>query len=80
MNPRRLLALVLALAASLVLAAACTGKKSERRTLTERERDSTIGASQYLPGAEVTKRSLSISDSVKARAARLDAEVEAGER
>ena len=66
-------ALVLALAATAALVAACGGKTATtQRTLTERERDSTLGASGIPGGAAVT-RSLATSDSMTARAQRQDA-------
>ena len=65
--------LALALAATAVLVAACGGKGgTTQRTLTERERDSTLGASAIPGGAAVT-RSLATSDSMTARAQRQDA-------
>ncbi|MGH7726645.1 MAG: hypothetical protein ACREOU_14550 [Candidatus Eiseniibacteriota bacterium] len=66
-----LLALALACLGAAPLATGCA-KKSNTRTLTERERDSTIGKS-ILPGAGVVSRSLEISDSAKARAGRMEA-------
>jgi hypothetical protein len=59
---------------ALVLAAAIPGCSSEatpekRGPLTERERDSTLGASG-LPGGVGVTRALAVSDSAAARAAR----------
>jgi hypothetical protein len=62
------LAALLALTA--LFAAACGGGgTSQQRTLTERERDSTLGKSAIPGGAAVT-RALATSDSMAARAAR----------
>jgi len=73
----RIVPLGLALAASVVLAAGCGGGgTTAQRTLTERERDSTLGASAVPGGAAVT-RTLATSDSMAARAARQDAATEA---
>ncbi len=66
-------ALVLACAASALLAAGCGGGgESAHRELTERERDSTLGKSAIPGGAAVT-RALDTSDSMAARAARQNA-------
>lgn len=66
-------ALVVALAVTALLAAACGGGgPSQQRTLTERERDSTLGKSAIPGGAAVT-RALATSDSMAARAQRQDA-------
>jgi hypothetical protein len=54
--------------------AGCTptqGGEEGKRTRTERERDSVLGASQ-LPGARVVRGALGASDSAAARNARLD--------
>ena len=50
--------------------AACSSRKStETRTMTERQRDSTIAASK-LPGAGVVGKALEQADSAQARANR----------
>ncbi|GAC1477236.1 MAG: hypothetical protein NVS1B4_19570 [Gemmatimonadaceae bacterium] len=62
----------LLLTAALLYAAACAnGGAGDRARLTQRERDSTIGASS-LPGAGGVRRALGASDSAVARNARLD--------
>ena len=48
-----------------------TGESDSRRDLTQREKDSILGASQ-IPGAKAVKRSLTSADSAAARQARLD--------
>ena len=48
-----------------------TGEPDPRRDLTQREKDSILGASQ-IPGAKAVKRSLTSADSAAARQARLD--------
>jgi hypothetical protein len=48
-----------------------TGEPDPRRELTQREKDSILGASQ-IPGAKAVKRSLTSADSAAARQARLD--------
>ena len=64
-----------ALALGALVAAGCGGGTSTARTLTQRERDSTLGASA-LPGAGVVKRALKESDAAGARAATLDSQTE----
>ena len=64
----RIVALALAVLAATGLGA-CARKETTTRTLTGRERDSTLGASAIPGGAAVT-RALEHSDSAKARAAR----------
>jgi hypothetical protein len=49
----------------------CTGESDSRRDLTQREKDSILGASQ-IPGAKAVKRTLTSADSAAARQARLD--------
>ena len=58
----RSLALLVAGTVALLLIQACSSGKTQHRTLTERERDSTIGKS-ILPGAGVVSRSLEESNS-----------------
>jgi hypothetical protein len=48
-----------------------TGDSDARRDLTQREKDSILGASQ-IPGAKAVKSSLRSADSAAARQARLD--------
>jgi hypothetical protein len=56
----------------LVVVAACSPSgDGEKRSATERERDSILGASQ-LPGARGVRGALGASDSADARNARLD--------
>lgn len=64
------MALVLALVAACGFSA-CAQKQSTTRTLTERERDSTLGKSAIPGGAAVT-RALEESDSAAARTRRLN--------
>ena len=60
------------LLACLVLAAACAAPERDAAdTLTQRERDSTIGASK-LPGAPGVSAAIRAADSANARNARLD--------
>jgi hypothetical protein len=53
------------------LVACGTGESDARRNLTQREKDSILGASQ-IPGARAVKRTLTSADSAAARQARLD--------
>jgi uncharacterized lipoprotein len=70
MRTRQYLAVI---AVVLAIAACSSGKKEEQtRTLTERQRDSTIAHSR-LPGAGVVGKALEQSDSAKARADRENA-------
>lgn len=50
---------------------ACSKEPEAKRDLTQREKDSILGASQ-IPGAKAVKRSLTSADSAAARQARLD--------
>jgi len=60
------------LAALVVGLSACTKDEGDaRRDLTQREKDSILGASQ-IPGAKAVKRTLTSADSAAARQARLD--------
>ena len=63
----RLLGLLAAAAG--VLFAGCSAETGEQRTLTKRERDSTIAASP-LPGAGTVGKAMEISDSAAARSKR----------
>lgn len=65
---RRIIPYVLLFAA---LSGCAGGSDKPRRTLTEAQRDSVIGASQ-LPGAGVVRRALDESGREQARAARMD--------
>ncbi len=70
---RRTMTLVLALAGSVMLLAACGGDKDEpASTLSEAQRDSVLSESR-LPGAAAVKGALAVSDSAKAQAKRADA-------
>lgn len=60
-----------ALAAFTLATAACSKDETVKRDLTQREKDSILGASQ-IPGAKAVKRSLTSADSAAARQARLD--------
>lgn len=71
--PIRFAALALALAS--LLAAGCGSSTSARRTLTQRDRDSTLGASA-IPGASAVKRALKESDRAANAAHDLDQQVE----
>jgi hypothetical protein len=66
MSAPRILALGAAFACALALASCTKSGGETRRELTERERDSTIGAS-VLPGAGVVKRAM--SESIRPRRA-----------
>jgi hypothetical protein len=71
MSPRqRMLALGLALVTAAGLGA-CAQKSTGTRTLTERERDSTLGKS-VIPGGAAVTRALEVSDSATAAARRTD--------
>ena len=60
------------LACAFAIAVVACGKEPEpKRDLTQREKDSILGASQ-IPGAKAVKRSLTSADSAAARQARLD--------
>ncbi len=62
--------------AALILAAGCSGAKSETaRQITERERDSVLSRSS-LPGAGVVGRAMDAGDREAARAAGLNAQVD----
>ena len=64
--------LIVVLIAVLSFATGCSGESgSQTRTLTQRQRDSTL-AQTKLPGASVVKKSLALSDSASTRAARLE--------
>jgi hypothetical protein len=63
---------ILAGAALLVLLTACTREDTEQTsTRTQREKDS-IFANSQIPGARAVKKTLTTTDSVAARAARID--------
>ena len=67
MAHKRILSVVAA-----VLISACSGEKpAAKRPLTQRERDSAIGASR-LPGASGVRGALRAQDSIQARNNRLD--------
>jgi hypothetical protein len=53
------------------LSACMKDEPDARRDLTQREKDSILGASQ-IPGAKAVKRTLTSADSAAARQARLD--------
>ena len=64
--------IVLLLIAVVSLTAGCSGgSEDQARTLTKRQRDSTL-AQTKLPGAGVVKKSLSLSDTAQARVDRLE--------
>jgi hypothetical protein len=65
--------LTFALAASIMSGAACGKSSSDqpRRELTQREKDSILGASQ-IPGAKAVNRAMISADSATARQTRLD--------
>jgi hypothetical protein len=56
---------------SLGLLGCGTGDPDSRKDLTQREKDSILGASQ-IPGAKAVKRTLTSADSAAARQSRLD--------
>jgi hypothetical protein len=56
---------------SLGLLGCGTGDSDSRKDLTQREKDSILGASQ-IPGAKAVKRTLTSADSAAARQSRLD--------
>ncbi len=66
--------IVLALLAA-ALGAACSREPSAGRSLTERERDSTLGRSS-VPGAGAVSRALGQSDRAAGEARALDAQVD----
>jgi hypothetical protein len=53
------------------IAACAKDEPDARRDLTQREKDSILGASQ-IPGAKAVKRAMTSADSAAARQARLD--------
>ena len=55
----------------LVLLAACSEPKPEQKPLTQRERDSILGASS-IPGARGVQKALKAQDSLNARTKRAD--------
>jgi hypothetical protein len=57
------------LAAAIVLFVGCSAETGEQRTLSKRERDSTLAASP-LPGAGAVGKAMEISDSAAARSQR----------
>jgi hypothetical protein len=61
----------LAIALAIGVSACGDDEPDARRDLTQREKDSILGASQ-IPGAKAVKRSLTSADSAAARQARLD--------
>jgi hypothetical protein len=65
---------ILFAAATIVVGVTACGKDESdlgKRDLTQREKDSILGASQ-IPGARAVKRALTSADSAAARQARLD--------
>ena len=62
-------AVLLAIAAATALLWSCSTDSGEKRSLTQRERDSTIAASP-LPGAGTVGKALEVSDSAAARSHR----------
>jgi hypothetical protein len=68
MNHQRILGSI----AVLLIVSACSGEKpATKKVMTERERDSAIGASR-LPGAAGVRGALRAADSAEARNNRLD--------
>jgi hypothetical protein len=65
--------ILLAIATIVIGAVACGKDESDtsKRELTQREKDSILGASQ-IPGAKAVKRAITSADSAAARQARLD--------
>ena len=59
------------LAIAIGIAACAKGEPDAKRTLTQHEKDSILGASQ-IPGARAVKTSLTAADSAAARQARMD--------
>jgi hypothetical protein len=73
---RHALAVLVLLALGILLVAGCSGQgASSRRELTQRQRDSVLGASA-IPGAFTVKRALSESDRATRQAASFDAQVD----
>jgi len=73
---RRPLALLVLSALAALLVAGCSGHgASSRRELTQRQRDSVLGASA-IPGAFTVKRALSESDRASRQAASFDVQVD----
>ena len=62
---------------AMLLAASCARSpdSTDKRQLSERERDSLIGESDVLPGSKVVKRALVVSDTAAAQAARQDSAI-----
>jgi hypothetical protein len=60
-----------ALAGLVLGAAACSKDETVKRELTQREKDSILGASQ-IPGARAVQKTLRAADSAAARQARFD--------
>ncbi len=64
--------LIVVLIAALSLTAGCSGgPEKQARTLTQRQRDSTL-AQTKLPGSATIKKSYALSDSARSRADRLE--------
>ena len=59
------------IAAFAIGATACKGETETKRDLTQREKDSILGAST-IPGAKAVKRAMTSADSATARQTRLD--------
>ena len=68
----RVFLFVVLLAALLAASCAQSPDSDRKKELSERERDSLIGASEVLPGSRVVKRALEVSDTAAAQAARQD--------
>jgi len=60
-----------AIALAIAVAGCAKDESDARRNLTQREKDSILGASQ-IPGARAVKKALTSADSAAARQARLD--------
>jgi len=61
----------LVVAAVAVAVTACSNETETKRDLTQREKDSILGAST-IPGAKAVKRAMTSADSATARQSRLD--------
>jgi hypothetical protein len=72
---RRAITLFAVIVPFAALAAACGAKKEEapaQKPLTQREKDSILGANRYIPGAQGVQKAMRAADSLNARTRRSD--------
>ena len=74
-SPRRARAAVILLALAALVAAGCSRSGTSRRELSQRQRDSTLGASA-IPGAFGVKHALRASDNASRHAATFEVQVD----